>query len=588
MTSEAHHPFAFSRRDFLKSPSLSERKNSLKRARSHSRLVSRLRIALPILAVCVGGLYFISPKLHVSIGNMDASVASVVIEKGNLRMVNPRLEGANKKKGIYVVTAKYAEQSIADPDIIRLTEIKAEMIDAKKGWSRLSAPKGKFETKTEKLQLIGDIRVAQSTGMIAHLKQADVDMKAQIVISKVPVAITFPNGVLDALAMNLNVPNSEVVFEGDVRVHLEQEKKPGPAKAKPDKPGQSLAMSFKSDSPVDIFAPKLLIFDKKNLALFTGGVTTQQAGSEMTSNELKIIYARDKEEKPEGSDQIQNEGQDKSKDKVAGQLSRIEAIGDVKILTADGRGANAEKLVYDSAKRVLTLDGNVTLSQKGNTFTAKRLVSDLAANITRFPPLGRVHGRFTPPASDKKPAKIQIAKEASQALRSGTPQFDLSGTRGKPVDIEADALVIYDARKLAEFRGNVIASQGKMTMRSKLLKVKYSVESASDKGGKKSGGSKISSIRAEGKVLINTSDNQSTTSDWALFDVAGQIVTIGGNVVLSQSGNVIKGDQLVIDLKTNRSRIVNAGDPSKRQRVRGLFMPMKPNVDKAKKKSAVQ
>jgi lipopolysaccharide export system protein LptA len=236
----------------------------------------------------------------------------------------------------------------------------------------------------------------------------------------------------------------------------------------------------------------------------------------------------------------------------------------------------------------LTLDENVTLSQEGNTLTGNRMVFDIAANITRFPSGGRVHGRFTPPAPDQKPAKGKVAKTDSQALNTVTTKFDLSSTRGKPIDIESDTLVIYDTRKLAEFLGNVKASQGKMTMRAKKLKVKYSVETTSGGAGKKSGGGKISNIRAEGKVLINTADDQSTTSDWAVFNVEDQTVTFGGNVVLSQSGNVIKGDQLVIDLKTNRSRIVNAGDPSKRQRVRGLFMPMKPNVDKAKKKSAVQ
>ncbi len=50
-------------------------------------------------------------------------------------------------------------------------------------------------------------------------------------------------------------------------------------------------------------------------------------------------------------------------------------------------------------------------------------------------------------------------------------------------------------------------------------------------------------------------------------------MTIGGNVVLSQGDNVIKGDELVIDLTTNKSRFVNRGDASTRKRVRGLFMP---------------
>jgi lipopolysaccharide transport protein LptA/LPS export ABC transporter protein LptC len=582
MTSHADHPFAITGRDFLKSPSLKDRALSLKVARSHSRLVSILRIALPVLSLGVLGLYFISPKLHVSIGNMDASVASVVIDKGNLRMLNPRLEGANKEKGVYVLTAKYAEQAIASPDIIHLTEIKAEMTDAKKGWSRLSAPKGKFETKTEKLQLFGDIRAAQSTGMVAHLKQADVDLKSQIIVSKVPVTITFPNGVLDSKTMQLKIPSREAEFEGDVRVRMEPEKKP--SKAKPDKPVQSFASSFKSDQPVDIAAPKLLIFDEKNVAYFKGGVTTEQAGSQMTSNELKVVYARNREDNSEGPET----SPEKSKDQAASKLSLIEAIGDVRILATDGRRASAARLIYNAARQTLTLEENVTLSQKGNTLTGNRMVSDLATSITRFPPVGRVHGHFTPPAPDAKPANAKDASASSQALDPDPTQFDLSSTRGKPVDIESDTLVIYDTRQLAEFQGNVKVSQGKMKMRSKLLKVKYSGEAGASGADKKSGGSNISSIRAEGKVLIITADDQSTTSDWAVFDVKSQIVTIGGNVVLSQSGNVIKGDQLVIDLKTNRSRIVNRGDPSKRQRVRALFMPQQPGEEKIKKKSGAQ
>jgi lipopolysaccharide export system protein LptA len=137
-------------------------------------------------------------------------------------------------------------------------------------------------------------------------------------------------------------------------------------------------------------------------------------------------------------------------------------------------------------------------------------------------------------------------------------------------------------------------------MRSKRLKVKYAggddtkepgTKVASTKaadGQKKSGGSQITSIRAEGKVLINTADDQTVTSDWALFDVVSQTVTIGGNVVLSQAGNVIKGEELVIDLKTSRSRFVNRGSPSKPQRVRGLFMPSGSGKSAPDKKSATQ
>lgn len=151
-----------------------------------------------------------------------------------------------------------------------------------------------------------------------------------------------------------------------------------------------------------------------------------------------------------------------------------------------------------------------------------------------------------------------------------------------PIDIESDTLEVQDAQKLAIFRGNVKAVQADMTLRSKELHVKYS----GDKSAQGTG-SRITTIRAKGKVVITTKDDQTATSDWALFDVKSQTVTIGGDVVLSQGENVIKGDRLVIDLKTSRSRFENKGDiaTGKRPRVRMLVIPKQGGGNTQNKKS---
>lgn len=180
------------------------------------------------------------------------------------------------------------------------------------------------------------------------------------------------------------------------------------------------------------------------------------------------------------------------------------------------------------------------------------------------------------------------------AQEIGSSLGGFSSKSNQPIDIESDTLEVQEANKIAIFSGNVKAVQGEMTMRSKRLKVKYASKEAGAaepkpaEGEKKSGGSRITSIRAEGKVLINTAEDQTVTSDWAFFDVVSQTVTIGGNVILSQAGNVIKGEELIIDLKTNRSRFVNRGDPAKPQRVRGLFLPGQSGKNAPDKKSVTQ
>jgi hypothetical protein len=48
---------------------------------------------------------------------------------------------------------------------------------------------------------------------------------------------------------------------------------------------------------------------------------------------------------------------------------------------------------------------------------------------------------------------------------------------------------------------------------------------------------------------------------------------VGGNVVLTQGENVLKGERLVIDLKTGESRFENPGSTASGGRIRALFMP---------------
>jgi lipopolysaccharide export system protein LptA len=183
-----------------------------------------------------------------------------------------------------------------------------------------------------------------------------------------------------------------------------------------------------------------------------------------------------------------------------------------------------------------------------------------------------------------------------------------SKNSGKPIDIESDTLVVHDQQKYATFKGNVKAVQGTTTLRSKELDVHYAA-SGSDtvtsgaattpgkaapsgnvapvaaKGaaptaaqppggmGFGEGGNQITKIEARGNVVITSDQDQTTTSEWALYDVLAQLVTVGGNVVLTQGKNVLKGDRLVIDLKTGESKFENTGNTATGSKIRALFMP---------------
>jgi lipopolysaccharide export system protein LptA len=163
----------------------------------------------------------------------------------------------------------------------------------------------------------------------------------------------------------------------------------------------------------------------------------------------------------------------------------------------------------------------------------------------------------------------------------------LSQSSSDPIDIESDALVVHDKEKYATFRGNVKAVQGTTMLRAKELNVHYigggslapgakeetKVAEAKSGAAAKGEQAQISKIEAKGEVVITSDKDQTTSSDWALYDVAAQMVTVGGNVVLTQGQNVLKGDRLIIDLKTGESRFENTGNEAAGGRIRALFMP---------------
>jgi lipopolysaccharide export system protein LptC len=196
-------------------------------AERHTRVVRFLRKTLPILAVLVLASYFISAQLGMSvdIGDLNASIDGVEIADGNLRMVNPKLQGADKKNGKYVIGANYADQNVRDPTIIKLHALKADLAAADGGWSRMRAVRGVFNSKTERLVMQDKITVATSSGITGELKHATLNAKTQTLRSHHPVSFVLPNGTVNATALTFNSAQSVLTFRGKVRVHIVKKEK---------------------------------------------------------------------------------------------------------------------------------------------------------------------------------------------------------------------------------------------------------------------------------------------------------------------------------------------------------------------------
>lgn len=127
-----------------------------------------------------------------------------------------------------------------------------------------------------------------------------------------------------------------------------------------------------------------------------------------------------------------------------------------------------------------------------------------------------------------------------QTLTFGGMRADISA----PVEIAADALAVNQSDGTAVFSGNVVIGQGAMRLSAGRVDVTYA----------EGGTTRIRSLRAEGDVTLVSGDDAAEAQE-ALYDVEAGQVTLIGDVILAQGGNVLTGQRMEVDLATGAARV---------------------------------
>lgn len=153
-------------------------------------------------------------------------------------------------------------------------------------------------------------------------------------------------------------------------------------------------------------------------------------------------------------------------------------------------------------------------------------------------------------------ASAGFATHAVQAA-----QTQAAAPKSENVDIESDEMEIIDADKRAIFRGNVIAKRTSETITTPEMVVDY-VEVKQADGTSKS---EVDTMDCKGPVTITT-DTQTITGDHAIFHMRKDQLIVTGNAKVVQGKTVLRGPELVADLKTKRT-VMKGG------RVKGSFVP---------------
>jgi len=159
-------------------------------------------------------------------------------------------------------------------------------------------------------------------------------------------------------------------------------------------------------------------------------------------------------------------------------------------------------------------------------------------NLSTLPPLRRTMLRSVL-------GGFAIGTAALLALAPSQAQVFGGHDSDAPVSVGADHGELLGRQDRATLAGNVVISQGNLTLRAARTTLAFTTEG---------GGFKIHRLDATGGVTVTKGD-QSASGEVAIYDFDRRIITMAGGVVLKRGSDRLTGGRLVIDLNTGISSV---------------------------------
>lgn len=200
-------------------------------AAARSRLVKRLRLALPICAlVLVAAFFFNTRSNSVDEAFLD-DFKDISASAEELRMASPRFAGIDDNGRPFEITANAALQNTSVKDVVELDQPRAVQGETAES-TIVTADKGVYRSDTNILELREDVTLQHDVGADTYIFRspaATVSIKDEVVTSDAGIGGEGPDGrALQADRMKAYNAEGRVVFEGNVRMRI------FPKKAAPD------------------------------------------------------------------------------------------------------------------------------------------------------------------------------------------------------------------------------------------------------------------------------------------------------------------------------------------------------------------
>ena len=127
-------------------------------------------------------------------------------------VTDSRMTGFDRERQPYSVTAESAVQDAAEPNRVHLKGVAGELNRTSGDTLGLAARTALFDSKTDVLELEGDVRLVSEGRFVAEMAKADVTLSDKRLRSQGPVSVTFDRGMITAGGLEITEDGNRVVF----------------------------------------------------------------------------------------------------------------------------------------------------------------------------------------------------------------------------------------------------------------------------------------------------------------------------------------------------------------------------------------
>ena len=188
----------------------------------HDRLVRLAKLGLPILAA---GFLLVLAVAPFDRGDGDVSfiLDKKEVDKAaeRMRIETARYTGKDDKGNKFEITARRAIQQRSDQPIVDIEGMMARLGLAE-GPLVMAANRGRYDLDTQRVDVVGPVRVAGGDGYRLETRDVTVDLKQRKLASKGPASGAMRLGQFEAGNLSADLGARKVVLGGGARLKITQ------------------------------------------------------------------------------------------------------------------------------------------------------------------------------------------------------------------------------------------------------------------------------------------------------------------------------------------------------------------------------